>query len=150
MYELLVLIHVLSAVVWIGGVIALFVMIQYTRRNEGAVAADTVLARVERLLMFYLAGPIVVLASGITLVAVSDAWSFSQPWIYLAIAVFIIGGAVYGTSGGAERGIKAAREAGRVATDEYATLQGRYMRSAWLGTAILAAIEILMVFKPGA
>jgi len=147
-YTLLVFVHVFSAVVWIGGVIGMFWVIQYTRRREGATEADRVLERVERLAQYYLVGPVLVLASGITMVAVSKAWRFSQTWVYLAIIVFIVGTVVYGTSAGPQRRIKAAREAGEVRGEEFSRLQGRYMRSAWIGTAILASIEVLMVFKP--
>jgi uncharacterized membrane protein len=148
-YDLLVFIHVFSAVLWIGGVIGLLVMVQYTRKHEGAVAADPVVARVERLLLFYVAGPVLVLASGITMVAVSDAWSFSEPWVYLAIALFVVGTVVAGTAGGAERETRAARESGEVDGAALERLQGRYLRSVWASIVILASIEVLMVFKPG-
>ena len=149
MYSLLVFVHVFTAVLWIGGVIGMFVIVQNTRKHEGAAAADRVAARVERLLQFYLVGPVVVLASGITMVAVSDAWAFSQPWVYLAIATFVIGTVVGGSASGMERKIKAARKAGEVEGASFAVLQGRYLRSMWASIAILASVELFMVFRPG-
>ena len=103
----------------------------------------------ERLLLFYVAGPVLVLASGIVMVAVSNAWSFSDPWVYLAIALFVVGTVVAGTAGGAERETKSVRESGEVDGVGLARLQVRYLRSVWASIVILASIEVLMVFKPG-
>lgn len=82
------------------------------------------------------------------MVSVSDAWSFSQLWVYLALILFLTGSVVFGAAG-AEKKIKAVREAGKVEGDEYSRVQGLYMRSAWLSMAVFASVVILMVFKPG-
>ncbi len=149
MYEILLFVHVLSAILWIGGVAALLWTVRDARAREGAAGADPTLERVERLLMVYIAGPLLVVVSGIAMVIVSDAWSFSQPWVYLALGLFVVGAAVFSTASGAETQIKAARAAGTVASAEYAGLQSRFLNRSGLATAILAAVVILMVFKPG-
>ena len=149
MYEFLLFIHVLSAIIWIGGVVALLLTVRDARAREGAAGADPALERVERLLTVYVAGPLLVVASGIAMVIQSDAWSFSQPWVYLALGLFVVGSGVFGTASGTERQIKAARAAGTIGSDEYAILQSRFLSRAGLATAILAAVVVLMVFKPG-
>lgn len=147
MYDILLVIHILSAVVWIGGVVGFLVMVQDAKRRDGVGAADAILQRVERLMMPYLAGPLLVLATGITMVVMSDAWSFSQAWVLIALGLFVVGSLAFGGGRNAEKELEVARSEGDLAT--ISDLSSRFVRSAGWSMAILASVEIFMVFKPG-
>jgi uncharacterized membrane protein len=89
--------------------------------------------------------PLLVVATGVAMVLMSDAWAFSQPWVYVTLALiaveFIVG----------SRDIKRLRT-GREHGDESPEL-GRalagYFRFAPAALAMLAVIVVLMVLKLG-
>ncbi|MGB7861236.1 MAG: DUF2269 family protein [Acidimicrobiia bacterium] len=146
MYELVVVMHILGAIAWIGSGFLLTLGFGRIRSAEGPAAVDQTMVRMESTanLIFVVAPPLVLL-TGIGMVLWSDAWAFSQVWIYLALGLFVVtailGG---GVSGKMEKEMKKARESGTDASD----VLDRFLKVGWLEMVILAAIVVLMVYKP--
>src|SRR5437667_4857731 len=99
MVSWLLFVHVLSAMVWLGGGLTLmlagFRARSSARPEAVAEFAGTVPFVGLRVLM---PSVIVLLVAGIWQVLASSAWSFSQRWVGVALGLFILGflvGAVY-------------------------------------------------------
>src|SRR5262249_21146936 len=89
LYEWLMLVHVLAAMIWLGGLVTLGALATQVLRG----GEPDAIARLVRSLR--VVGPLVlapamvaVLGFGIWLVLDSDAWDFGQTWIWLALALF--------------------------------------------------------------
>ena len=146
-YELLIFIHVLAGFLWVGGGLMLMITFQRVRSAEGDEVLASTVERIDRATSWvFVPTPLLVLLTGIGMVLWSDAWDFSQMWVYLAIAGFgvtaILGGAV---GGRLEGQMRKAREEGVVRSD----LFDRYQRLFWAELPVLIAIVALMVVKPG-
>jgi uncharacterized membrane protein len=152
MYELLLVVHVLAGIAWVGGGLTNQLALQQAHRSGGAIGADdqvVALAWMERFI--YIPAPIVVLASGVTMVAVQDAWSFSQTWVYLALALIVLAGVLGGAVGGRlDKRMEQLRGDGLVDSPEYAATLARVLNSGWLELVLMIALVSLMVYKPGA
>lgn len=96
--------------------------------------------------LVFIPAPLLVLATGITMVAVNDAWAFSQPWVYLTLALFVADAILAGAVGG--KTIGRIQEGWSQGADVSAFVD-RYLSIAWVDVAILTVILALMVFKPG-
>jgi uncharacterized membrane protein len=149
LYDWLMLLHVLAAMVWVGGLVALTVLAAHATRSG---RPDAVGRFVESL---PLVGPVVlapasvaVVGLGIWLVLDGDPWSFGQGWVLLAFALFgaaFLIGAVFQS-----RTALGARRAVESGDDAEASRQLR--RWSWGMGAILALLVVAtwdMVFKPG-
>jgi uncharacterized membrane protein len=146
MYEALVLVHVLSAMVWVGGGFVLMTVERHAQKTGGQTMLVRTMADLEWVDdWIFTPAPLLVIASGVTMVILSDAWAFSQPWIYLALALIVI--EFVAGYRDLDR-LKKGREAG-VETPEFAAALKAYMRFAPLAIALLGAVVVLMVFKPG-
>jgi len=93
------LLHILGATVWLGGGTTLIV-IGIRARARGDANAILEFARTVPYVGMRVLGPawIVVLITGVWMVAVSAAWKFSQLWVLLALGLFAVAflvGAVY-------------------------------------------------------
>ena len=149
LYDWLLFIHVVAAMVWVGGLVALAAFgIRAARSGE----PDEV-ARFVRSLRSV--GPFVlapssalVLAFGIWMVLDSSAWGFGQTWIWLAL-LLLAGAAVVGAVF-LSRSALAAERAVEAGDDAEAANQLR--RWSWGIRLILLLLLIAtwdMVFKPG-
>jgi uncharacterized membrane protein len=149
LYEWLLLLHILGASVWLGGLVALLALATRVLRSGDR---DGV-ARFVGSLRFV--GPValapsaaLVLIVGIWMVLDETAWEFGQTWIWLALVVFAAAfavGAVFLSRAaiGAERAVAAG-------DDAQAALMLRHW--SWgIGTivALLTVAMWDMVFKPG-
>ena len=149
LYDWLKFLHVLAAMLWLGGTAALSILAtQLARHGE-----RNVIERFVRSLG--VVGPIVlapatlsVVGFGVWLVLDSDAWSFGQTWVWLALvlfaAAFVVG------AGFQSRAAIGARRAAEAGDDAEAVRQ--LVRWAWgsrLIIVILVAAAWDMVFKPG-
>jgi uncharacterized membrane protein len=99
LYDWLVFLHVLAAMVWVGGGVLLAVTAARVLRDPdpGAVARFTGSLRVLGPLVLAPA-TIAVLGLGLALVLDSDAWDFGQLWVQLGLGAFagaFLIGAVY-------------------------------------------------------
>ena len=98
-YDWLLLGHILAAIAWVGGAIAMQVVGAKLYRAESAEAIAAFSRTAEWLgPRLFMPASLAVLGFGIALVSVSEAWSIRQLWIILAlvgIAISAIGGAVF-------------------------------------------------------
>jgi uncharacterized membrane protein len=140
LYEWLMFLHVLAAMVWVGGLVALLAFGRRTLRegDPGAVARFVGSLRVIGL----------VLVLGIWMVLDSDAWDFGQTWVWLGLAVLVAAalvGAIFLSRAGlaAERAVQAADTAEAL----------RQLRLWSVGIGVIVALLVVatwdMVFKPG-
>lgn len=148
-YDWLLFLHVLAAMVWVGGLVGLSVLVtQVLRRGEhDAVARFIGNLRVIGPLTLAPA-TVAVVGFGIWLVLDSDVWDFGQTWIVLALALFavaIVVGAVFQSRAaiGAQRAVDAGD------TVEASRLLRRWSWGMWLILVLLVVATWDMVFKPG-
>jgi uncharacterized membrane protein len=150
MYNLLVVVHILSVIAWVGGGLVQQLAVVQARKAGGPVEVDRYLVSSEWMQRFiYIPAPILVLLSGVTMVAVSDSWSFSQTWVYLALLLIVLAGVLGGAVGGRlEKRVVELREQDSVAGPEYADTLRRILNNGWVELVLLVAIIFLMVYKP--
>jgi uncharacterized membrane protein len=150
LYDWLVFLHVLAAMVWVGGLAALAALGFNVLRTGDRDAIARFVAS------FRVVGPFVlmpaavlVLVLGIWMVIDNAAWSFEQTWIWLALvllAAAVLVGAVF-----LSRAALAAERAVNAGDHAQATQQLR--RWSWGIRLILLLLVVAtwaMVFKPGA
>ena len=143
MYEILLTLHLLAAVTWVGGSIALSVLsARFSGPDRGVVMQQfnwyggTVLT----------GAAFVVLLAGVGLIIEVDGYDFSDTWVSLAFAGWlasaVIGGAFLGRLG----------KQAEAATDpsERERLTDRVVRIARLDTLIIVLVVVDMAVKPGA
>jgi putative copper export protein len=148
LYDWLLLGHVLSAMIWVGGGLMLVVV---ARRARGSSDPRAIIDFGESLSYIgprVLAPAVVgVLLFGVWMVLDSAAWDFGQAWILIAIGLFVVAflvGAVY-----------LSRVALQMVGSEGADARrSRALLDRWLqGYAVVLTILVLivadMVFKPG-
>ena len=141
--------HLLAAMAWVGGVLVLQALATYVLRAGDADAVRRFCAQLR------VAGPIVlgpgtalVLALGVWLALDSDAWSFDQPWLQVALGLFA--GVLAVGAGFQARAAIAAQRAAEAGDDAEAVR--RLRQWTWGSRAalvLLVAIAWDMVFKPG-
>jgi uncharacterized membrane protein len=150
LYEWLVFLHVLAAMVWVGGLAALtaFAINALRSGDHNAVARFVGSLRV---VGPFVLGPssALVLACGVWMVVDDAAWTFGQIWIWLALALLaaaVLVGAVF-----LSRSALAAERAVNAGDLAQAT---HHLRTwSWWIRLILLLLVIAtwdMVFKPGA
>lgn len=146
MYELLVVAHILSAMVWIGGAIVLMLSFRGLKKAQGQAAVDETMGRLEPTMnRIFLPAPILVIATGLTMVIVNDAWAFSQVWVYVAISLFVVVLVMGGGFGDRmEKQMKEARAEGRSLPYVF----DRYLRLGFIEMGVILVIVFLMVYKP--
>lgn len=90
LYEFLVLIHVLMAIVWVGGGIALQVFaLRATRSNDSARVAGFSADAEWIGLRVFMPASVLLLVFGI-LAALEGAWDFGSAWISIGFAAMIV------------------------------------------------------------
>ena len=149
LYDWLVLGHILAAMVWVGGGVAVLAQSIMTLRG-GDPPAVARFVRSLRVLGPAVLAPatIAVLGFGVWLVLDSASWGFGQTWIVVALALFaaaFLTGAVYQSRAAlsAERAVESGDHA-----------EARRQLTRWVyGYALILALLLViawdMVFKPG-
>jgi uncharacterized membrane protein len=148
-YDWLFFLHVLGAMIWVGGVALLNVLVADVLRRDDP---DDV-ARFSRTLRTI--GPallapsmLAVLVFGIWMVVDSDAWDFDQAWVWLAIVAFVVMFLV-----GAAFQSRSALGAERASASGDHAEAGRQLRTWAWGMRLMLVLLVLvawdMVFKPG-
>jgi uncharacterized membrane protein len=148
---LLHLLHIVGAVIWVGGGVMLSVIGARARRNEN----PQIIGDFAQMLSYV--GPrvltpavLTVIITGVWLVLASPEWSFTQLWVILALGAFVIVfvvGAIYLS--------RIALELERLATRADVSLQatrdvlGRWIVGYQVVLFILLFVLWDMVFKPG-
>jgi uncharacterized membrane protein len=147
MYDVLVLIHILSAMAWVGGGFMLVTLERHAHKVGGPSALTRMMDDHQWADdWIFTPAPLLTVVTGVTMVIMSDAWAFSQPWVYLALTLVA---AEFGFGYRDYKRVKDAKEKGPDALEFAEALRG-YLRMAPLAIAMLAAVVFLMVFKPGA
>ena len=147
LYDWLLLLHILAAMFWLGGitVVGAFAVRILRTREPGATAAVLGSLRVIGPLVLAPA-PIVLLGMGIWMVA--KQWDFGDTWISVAFGLFIVAFLI-----GAAHQSRAAIAAERAANagDDAAAL--RHLRRWAYGMGVILVLLVVatwdMVFKPG-
>lgn len=144
------LIHVLAAMVWLGGGLMLVLLAARTRSSSTPQAVAE-FARLIPYVGIRVLGPawIVVLLTGVGMVFLSSEWRFTQLWVLIALGLFAVAyliGAVFMSRAGIQLD-RAAR-----GNDPEANLPALLQR--WLVgyCVVLAALLVAvwdMIFKPG-
>ena len=150
MYELLLYVHVVCAVIWVGG--ALYAQL-LALRVRGAGGPDQ-LPELARHIEFigsrvFVPAAVLLFIAGVAMTL--DAWSFGQTWIAVSVGLWILSalaGALY-------LGPRAKRVAALFDEEGSSSPAGRSLLEriflvSRLELAAFAVIIALMVFKPGA
>jgi uncharacterized membrane protein len=88
-YSWLVLIHILAAITWVGGAIMLNVLNTRSIRSNDPARLATAARETEWVGTRVIAPTtLVLIAMGLTMVAVNEAWTIGQLWIILALVLF--------------------------------------------------------------
>jgi uncharacterized membrane protein len=148
-YDWLLFLHVLAAMIWVGGGVVLAVIAAGVLRDPdpGAIARFT---RSLRLVGPLTLAPatVAVLGLGIGLVVDSDAWDFGQRWVQLGLGLFT-GAFLIGALYQSRAALAASRAAGR---DDDAEARRQHRRWSWgycLIVPLLIAATWDMTTKPG-
>jgi len=149
LYDWLLFLHVLAAMVWLGGLVTLTAFGIRTLRSGQPDAVGRFVGSLPVI------GPIVlapaslsVVGFGIWLVLDTDAWDFGQTWVWLALVLFggafVIGAAFLSRAAiGAQRAVDAGDDDGAA----------RQLRRWAVGSGTIVLLLVVaawdMVFKPG-
>jgi len=151
LYDWLLLIHILAAITWVGGAITINILASRIQRAGNAAEIVRLAVHAEWMgpRVFSVAG-LVLLAIGIWMVAIEDAWRIGQLWIILALvgwAITSVGGAVY--FGPESKRIQVAAEAEGPESPRTQALIRRIFLVSRLDLTLLILIVADMVLKPG-
>jgi uncharacterized membrane protein len=149
LHEWLMFLHILAAMIWVGGALTVSLLATRVLRSGDAATVSQFIGNLQFI------GPLVfapaiagVLAFGIWMVVDSSAWSFSQTWLVIALPLFaaaVLVGAVFQSR--AAIGAKRAAETGD--NQQAARLLRRWIWGMRLIFLILLIIAWDMSIKPG-
>src|ERR671931_1041401 len=91
LYDWLMFLHILAAMVWVGGLVALAVFGRYVLRGGQHEAVARFIGSLRVLGPIMLApAAVLVLVFGIWMVLDEPAWSFEQAWVWLALLLVVV------------------------------------------------------------
>jgi uncharacterized membrane protein len=150
-YGLLLLVHILAGMAWVGGAIVIQGTLFAARRSQPPVVVDRVIrsfAWADTWLA--LGAPLVVVITGVAMVLINGAWTFEQAWILGSIGLVVAYEVIAMTVGARlYRQVEEARAQGQLETDGHARTMRAWGRLGAVLLAILVAVVGLMVVKPG-
>jgi uncharacterized membrane protein len=149
MYNFLKFLHVVSVILWVGG---MFMLLLLNRRLVRLGQPEVVRALGQQSgavsMLVFMPAVLVAVVTGIGMVQVGNL-RFGSTWVMWgiigAIASFIIGGVL---TGGAARKLARQQAAGEIDAAGAAAVQRRMLMFAFLNLAILLSIVWAMVVKP--
>jgi uncharacterized membrane protein len=95
LYEALKTIHVLAAVIWVGGAVAIHVLVYKAARAQDTERAAALGQDAEYLgQRVFFPAAVVILVFGIWMVIDQPAWAFGQFWILFGLMISILSAAV--------------------------------------------------------
>ena len=148
LYDWLMFFHIVAAMVWVGGLVTLALLATQALRGD---QPDNVARFVRSLrLIGPMFGPamVLVLGLGIWMVIDSDAWTFGQGWVRLALGLFAVA-FVVGALFQSRAAILAQRA---VDAGDHGEATRQLRRWSWGMRLILLLLLVVtwdMVFKPG-
>lgn len=150
MYEVAVFFHILGGFVWVGGLLFTQTYWQRIILSDSAEAARGIYNGINwagnRVI-----GPaaLVVLAAGITMVSVNEAWAFSQLWVILAMILFVVTAFGFGTwTDRLFARSLALLDSEGIDGPDYRAATRKLIRVAHVDAVVVISILALMVFKP--
>ncbi len=145
MYEVVVTVHILSGMAWIGALIVFLwgsLNVRAERGDEEAIAFGDRLEKATTLITY---APFLVVGTGIAQVLMSNQHDWPHLWIILALVLFVTALGLGGTNDAMfKKAQKKADETGEVPTKAF----NLSMRLLWVELAVMVAIVVLMVAKP--
>jgi uncharacterized membrane protein len=150
-YRLLLLVHILAGMAWVGGAIVMQATLFAARRSQPPEDVDRVMrsfAWADTWLA--LGAPLLVVITGVAMVLINGAWGFEQAWILASIGL-VVAYEVSAMTVGARlyRQAEEARTQGRLQTAGHAGTMRAWGRLGAVLLAMLLAVVVLMVLKPG-
>lgn len=150
LYEWLVFFHILTAAVWLGGGVYAAVLTARVQRSDDPGAVTRMAADAEWVGMrVFMPATLILLLTGIYAV-VEGPWEFSQAWISIGFAVWIIsfalGAGYFGPEG--KRIAALAAERGPADPDVRARIR-RVTALSHVELLLLVVVVFVMVTKPG-
>ena len=149
MYQLIVYIHILAAIAWVGGAFFLQLLSIRTTRSGNPEDLPRLGKQIEWFgLRYFLPVSVTVFVAGLILVA--SRWSFSQPWISISMLLWLVSvviGAVY--IGPRTGRIAKLFEAEGPSSAAARAMSARVFLVSRIDIVLFLVIVALMVFKPG-
>jgi uncharacterized membrane protein len=150
MYQLLLYVHIVCAVIWVGGAFFAQLLALRVERSTDPTDLPKLARNIEFLgLRVFLPASILLVLAGATMVA--QQWSFGQTWVAVALGLWllsVIAGAGY--VGPRTKKVAALFEAEGPTSTAARSLLGRIFLVSRLELVSFAIIIAMMVFKPGA
>lgn len=149
MYQLIVYIHILAAIAWVGGAFFLQLLAIRTARSSDPSDLPRLGKQIEWFgLRYFVPVSITVFVAGLILVA--SRWSFSQPWISISMLLWLVSVVI----GAAYIGPRTGRIAKLFETEGPTSQAARAMQAqvflvSRIDIVLFLVIVALMVFKPG-
>jgi len=149
MYQVVLYIHIASAVIWVGGAVAIQGLALLVSRSNDPMELPRLGRNLEILgTRLFMPAAIVLFAAGVILTI--QRWAFGQPWIAVSIGLWILSA----LSGALYLGPRAKRAAALFESEgpssaEARQLIGRLFVVSRIELVSFALIIALMVFKPG-
>ncbi len=152
LYTTLVFVHVLMAIVWVGGVLVTQVYVVLASRAEDPTRRTRLFGDISWIgLHVFTPAAFVLVVAGVSMVLLSDAWAFSQTWIWVSLSVYVLSLGVGVTFIGPENGRIAALAEQRGPTDPEVVRRSARLLTVFRSEALLLIIVVwMMVAKPGA
>lgn len=132
MYETLLFLHVLAAAALFGTIVAFSAVALGATVDRRSIAIANVL---------WGGALILTLILGLALAIDYDAYELWDGWVLAAIVLWLAAG---GTGDAAQRGLRDGGEGGVL------TMESRQRLMHWIRVAIVVALLVIMVWKPGA
>ncbi|HET9498588.1 MAG TPA: DUF2269 family protein [Candidatus Limnocylindria bacterium] len=150
MYQLLVYLHILSGVVWVGGAIYAQVLAFRVSRSEDPTELPMVARHLAALgIRVFMPASVLIIVTGSIMTI--QQWSFGQLWIALAVALWVLSAALGGIYVGPRiTRVAALFEAEGPKSPAARSLLERLFLVSRLELVSFLVIIGLMVFKPGA
>jgi uncharacterized membrane protein len=149
MYQLLLYVHVICAVIWVGGAFALQMLALLVNGSDDPAAVPRLARHMEIIgTRVFMPAAVILFLAGVVMTI--QNWSFGQTWIAVSIGLWIVSA----LSGALYLGPRAKRAAALFETEGPASqaardLIGRMLIVSRLEVLSFAIIIALMVFKPG-
>jgi uncharacterized membrane protein len=150
-YRLLLLVHILAGMAWVGGAVVIQATLFAARRSQPPEGVDRVMRSFAWADTWLAIGaPLVVVITGVAMVLINGAWTFEQAWILGSIGLVVAYEVIAMTVGARlYRQVEDARTQGQLETADHARTMRAWGRLGAILLALLVAIVGLMVYKPG-
>jgi uncharacterized membrane protein len=150
-YRLLLLVHILAGMAWVGGALVIQATLFAARRSQPPEGVDRVMRSFGWAdTWLALGAPLVVVITGVAMVLNNGALSFEQAWILGSIGLVVVYEVVAMTVGARlYRKLEGARAQETLDTASHARTMRAWGRLGAVLVAMLVVIVALMVFKPG-